>query len=98
VPLDDLGPEPSAGTGALIGYTRVSTKGQNLDAQIQALTGVGCLQVFADKLSGENAARPELEACLDYLRPGDTLAVTRLDRLSRSLQDLIATVADLRRR
>jgi DNA invertase Pin-like site-specific DNA recombinase len=54
--------------------------------------------VFAHKLSGKNAARPELEACLDYLRPGDTLVVTRLDRLSRSLQNLIATVADLRRR
>jgi DNA invertase Pin-like site-specific DNA recombinase len=89
-------PEPAAGGGALIGYARVSTKGQNLDAQIRALTAAGCLRVFADRLSGRNAARPELEACLDYLRPGDTLVVTRLDRLSRSLQDLIATVADLR--
>jgi DNA invertase Pin-like site-specific DNA recombinase len=94
----ELAPEPAVGTGALIGYARVSTKRQNLDAQIRALTEAGCLRVFADKLSGKNAARPELEACLDYLRPGDTLVVNRLDRLSRSLQDLIATVADLRRR
>jgi DNA invertase Pin-like site-specific DNA recombinase len=95
---DELAPEPAAGAGALVGYARVSTKGQNLDAQIRALTAAGCLRVFADKLSGKNAARPELAACLDYLRSGDTLVVTRLDRLSRSLQDLIATVADLRRR
>lgn len=95
---EELAPEPAVGPGALIGYARVSTKGQNLDTQIRALTDAGCLRVFSDKLSGKNAARPELEACLDYLRPGDTLVVTRLDRLSRSLQDLIATVADLRRR
>jgi DNA invertase Pin-like site-specific DNA recombinase len=94
----ELAPEPAAGAGALVGYARVSTEGQNLDTQIRALTGAGCLRVFADKLSGKNAARPELAACLDYLRPGDTLVVTRLDRLSRSLQDLIATVAGLRRR
>jgi DNA invertase Pin-like site-specific DNA recombinase len=54
--------------------------------------------VFADKLSGKDASRPELQACLDYLRPGDTLVVVSLDRLSRSLQDLIITVAGLRRR
>ena len=94
---EELAPEPAAVTGSLIGYARVSTRGQNLDAQIRALTAAGCLRVFADKLSGKNAARPELEACLDYLRPGDTLVVTRLDQLSRSLQDLIATVAGLRR-
>jgi DNA invertase Pin-like site-specific DNA recombinase len=94
---EGLAPEPAVG-GALIGYARVSTRGQNLDAQIRALEQAGCLRVFADKLSGKDAARPELAACLDYLRPGDTLVVTRLDRLSRSLQDLIATVADLRRR
>jgi DNA invertase Pin-like site-specific DNA recombinase len=93
---EELAPEPAAG-GGLVGYARVSTRGQNLDAQIRALTEAGCLRVFADKLSGKDAARPELAACLDYLRPGDTLVVTRLDRLSRSLQDLIATVANLRR-
>lgn len=94
---EELAPEPAT-DGALIGYARVSTKGQNLDAQIRALTAAGCLRVFTDKLSGKDATRPELMACLDYLRPGDTLVVARLDRLSRSLQDLIATVASLRRR
>jgi DNA invertase Pin-like site-specific DNA recombinase len=54
--------------------------------------------VFADKLSGKDADRPELAACLDYLRPGDTLVVPSLDRLSRSLADLITVVGTLRRR
>ena len=76
----------------------MSTAGQNLDRQIRALTEAGCIRVFADKLSGKTAARPELAACLDYLRAGDTLVVPSLDRLSRSLQDLITIVAGLRRR
>ena len=75
----------------------MSTSGQNLDRQIRALTEVGCLRVFADKLSGKTADRPELAACLDYLRAGDTLVVPSLDRLSRSLQDLITIVTGLRR-
>jgi DNA invertase Pin-like site-specific DNA recombinase len=91
-------PEPATLTGALIGYARVSTSGQIIDRQIRALTGAGCIRVFADKLSGKTADRPELAACLDYLREGDTLVVPSLDRLSRSLQDLITLVAGLRRR
>jgi hypothetical protein len=78
-----LGPEPAVRTGALIGYARVSTSGQLLDRQQHALAEAGCLRVFADKLSGKDADRPELAACLDYLRPGDTLVVPSLDRLSR---------------
>ena len=84
-------------TGELIGYARVSTSGQLLDRQQHALAEAGCLRVFADKLSGKDADRPELAACLDYLRPGDTLVVPSLDRLSRSLADLIAIVTTLRR-
>ena len=95
---DLLAPEPANLTGALIGYARVSTSGQNLDRQTRALTKAGCIRVFADKLSGKTADRPELAACLDYLRAGDTLVVPSLDRLSRSLQDLITLVAGLRRR
>jgi DNA invertase Pin-like site-specific DNA recombinase len=94
---DLLAPEPANLTGALIGYARVSTSGQNLDRQIRALTETGCIRIFADKLSGKTADRPELAACLDYLRAGDTLVVPSLDRLSRSLQDLITLVAGLRR-
>jgi DNA invertase Pin-like site-specific DNA recombinase len=95
---DPLAPEPVNLTGALIGYARMSTSGQILDRQIRALTEVGCIRVFADKLSGKTADRPELAACLDYLRAGDILVVPSLDRLSRSLQDLITIVAGLRRR
>ncbi|WP_226933258.1 recombinase family protein [Parafrankia sp. CH37] len=96
--LDDpLAPEPAL-AGALVGYARVSTAGQNLDRQTRALADAGCIRVFADKLSGRSADRPELTACLDYLRPGDVLVVPSLDRLSRSLQDLITLVTELRRR
>ena len=93
-----LAPEPAVLTGALVGYARVSTSGQLLDRQQHALAEAGCLRVFADKLSGKDADRPELAACLDYLRPGDTLVVPSLDRLSRSLADLIQIVTTLRRR
>ncbi len=92
-----LAPEPAVRTGALIGYARVSTSGQLLDRQQRALAEAGCLRIFAGKLSGKDADRPELAACLDYLRPGGTLVVPSLDRLSRSLADLIGIVATLRR-
>ncbi|WP_331718527.1 recombinase family protein [Streptomyces virginiae] len=85
-------------TGVLVGYARVSTKGQLLDRQILALEGAGCARTFADKLSGKNAERPELWKALDYARPGDTLVVPSLDRLGRSIQDLIAIVSGLRKR
>lgn len=93
----DVSPEPAALTGTLIGYGRVSTSGQNLDRQRRALTVAGCAKVFYDTGSGRDADRPELAACRAYLRPGDTLVVASLDRLSRSLADLIALVAELRR-
>jgi DNA invertase Pin-like site-specific DNA recombinase len=92
------GPWPDTLPGALVGYARVSAAGQNPGRQIRALKDTGCIRVFADRQSGKTAARPELEACLDYLRPGDILVVPSLDRLSRSLQDLITLVAGLRRR
>ena len=94
---DVLDPLPAPG-GGLVGYARVSTRQQNLDRQLHALTEARCVRVFADKQSGKNADRPELAACLDYLRPGDTLVVPSLDRLARSLQDLITLVAQLRTR
>ncbi|WP_223769498.1 recombinase family protein [Streptomyces huiliensis] len=72
---DFLAPVPARRTGALVGYARVSTKGQLLDRQIRALTDAGCERTFADKKSGQNAEREELWKALDYLRTGDTLAV-----------------------
>ncbi len=100
-PPDDSGllaVEPAVLTGHKIGYARVSTGSQRLDRQMDALTAAGCRRVFADKKSGKDADRPELAAALDFMQPGDTLVVPSLDRLSRSLQDLITMVGDLRKR
>ncbi|WP_280212192.1 recombinase family protein [Nocardia cyriacigeorgica] len=96
--LDGDALDPIGGGGALVGYARVSTAGQLLDRQVLALTGAGCQKIFADKKSGKTAEREELWRCLDYLRPGDTLVVPALDRLGRSLQDLISIVTGLRKR
>ncbi len=81
-----------------IGYARVSTGEQILDLQLDALSKAGCGKVFTETASGAKADRPILEDVLAYLRPGDTLIVWRLDRLGRSLQHLIETVASLRDR
>ncbi len=97
-PGDLLAPEPATVTGTLIGYARVSTTAQLLDRQLRALDDAGCAKVFSDQLSGRDALRPELQACLAYLRAGDTLVVPSLDRLSRSLQDLITLRAGGARR
>jgi DNA invertase Pin-like site-specific DNA recombinase len=85
-------------TGVKVGYARVSTAGQLLDRQLAALEAAGCVRIFADHKSGRTVEREELSKALDYLRPGDTLVVAALDRLGRSLQDLIAIVSDLGRR
>jgi DNA invertase Pin-like site-specific DNA recombinase len=77
---------------------RVSTSDQNLERQLDALHQAGCRRIFAEKKSGKSDDRPELAAALDFMRPGDTLVVASLDRLSRSLQDLIGTVGELRSR
>jgi DNA invertase Pin-like site-specific DNA recombinase len=90
--------EPAVLTGALIGYARVSTRDQLLDRQITALEAAGCIRIFSDKKSGKTAGREELRKALDYLRPGDTLVVPSLDRLGRSLQDLLAIIVGLRKR
>ena len=82
----------------LIGYERVSTDDQNLALQNDALQAAGCDKIFSDKMSGVKADRPGLQQALDYVRSGDTLVVWRLDRLGRSLKDLIALVEDLDRR
>jgi DNA invertase Pin-like site-specific DNA recombinase len=79
----------------LVGYGRVSSDDQNLDLQNDALTGAGCDRIFADKISGAKDNRPGLDAALDHLRPGDTLVVWRLDRLGRSLKDLLIIIEDL---
>lgn len=87
-------------TGGLrIGYARVSTVDQNLDLQRDALTRAGCVQLYEDKASGRAVkGRPELANVLRALRSGDTLVVWRLDRLGRSLYDLVNIVNDLSER
>lgn len=90
--------------GHIIGYARVSTAkqaehGTSLDSQKSDLTAAGAYRVFIDEgVSGAKASRPELDNMLDHLRDGDTLLVTRLDRLGRSMQHLVQLVADLKER
>lgn len=76
----------------LIGYARVSTEDQHLDLQRDALDKAGCERIFEDRKSGAKVDRPGLVAALEYARSGDQFVVWRLDRLGRSLSDLIALV------
>lgn len=82
----------------LIGYARISTDDQNLALQDDALAAAGCEKVFRDRASGAKAERPGLGAALESLRAGDTLVVWRLDRLGRSLKDLIARAEEFEAR
>jgi DNA invertase Pin-like site-specific DNA recombinase len=84
--------------GQLIGYARVSTRGQDLALQLDALEQAGCVRVFRDVGSGTIRHRPQLDACLDYLRASDTLIVWRLDRLGGSLRHLVDLIARLEQR
>jgi DNA invertase Pin-like site-specific DNA recombinase len=77
----------------IYGYARVSTDGQSLDAQQAALKAAGAEKVFAEKISGARSDRKALAAALKALGPGDTLIVTRLDRLARSTRDLLNVLA-----
>jgi len=78
----------------IIGYARVSTKDQNLDLQIEALKKAGCDKIFKEKISGAIKERPELDAMISQLRAGDTIVVWKLDRLGRSLKNIIDLVLD----
>lgn len=79
----------------LVGYARVSTLDQNPALQQDALTAAGCERIFTEKASGAQRDRPELAAAVAYVRAGDSLVVWKLDRLARSLPQLIETVAHL---
>ncbi len=80
----------------ILGYARVSTEDQSLDAQISALEASGAERIWSEKVSGSRKDRPKLEQLLDQLRHGDIVVVTKFDRLSRSLQDLLSIVARIR--
>jgi DNA invertase Pin-like site-specific DNA recombinase len=77
----------------LIGYARVSTDDQNLNLQHDALKNAGCERIFDDQITGSKIQRPGLEAAMAFAREGDVFVILRLDRLSRSLKDLIEMVA-----
>jgi DNA invertase Pin-like site-specific DNA recombinase len=79
----------------LIGYARVSTQDQNLELQTEALTKADCKKVFEDKVTGSRAERPGLVKAQEALRDGDTLVVWKLDRLGRSVKNLVDLVGDL---
>ena len=79
----------------LIGYARVSTHDQNLELQRESLTKAGCQKVFEDKISGTRADRPGLSKVLEMLREDDTLVVWKLDRLGRSVKQLVDLVGEL---
>ncbi|MGN5238068.1 recombinase family protein [Rhodococcus sp. SJ-3] len=84
---------------AIIGYARVSTAEQDPQLQHDALEAAGSIRVFTDHgASGSNTERPQLAACLDHLRPGDVLAVWKLDRLGRNTQHVLTIVDDLHER
>jgi DNA invertase Pin-like site-specific DNA recombinase len=74
----------------LIGYARISTDDQNLNLQKDALQQAGCEKIYSDRISGAKAERPGLSLALEVARTGDVLVVWRLDRLGRSLKDLIS--------
>lgn len=78
----------------IVGYARVSTTDQDYQIQVDALEAAGAEKVFADKATGTNTKREQLTACLDFVRDGDVLLVTRLDRLARSQKDLHNLLAD----
>jgi len=74
---------------ALIGYARVSSTGQSLDVQLEKLNTFGCTEIFSEKKTGTTTTtRKELKNCIKYIRNGDTLIITKLDRLARSVLDL----------
>lgn len=81
--------------GKTVAYIRVSSTGQNLSAQREAVRNAGAEKVFEEKLSGAEMDRPKLKACLEYLREGDTLIVTKADRIARSSRHLFNLLHDL---
>jgi len=81
-----------------IGYCRVSTTQQNMTAQLELLHKAGCQEIFKEKLSGSTVARPELQKLLDYIRKGDTVTVTKLDRLARSTKDLLNIAEEIKKK
>lgn len=83
---------------AIIGYARVSTTEQNITTQIEALNAAGCEKIFQEKVSGAKRERPELDLMLDYVREGDTVVCTKLDRIARGVKDLWDIIDNLQKK
>ncbi len=81
-----------------VGYARVSSVGQNLDSQIDALKAAGCKKIFTDKMTGSRMDRPGWDQLMEYVRPGDVLVVAELSRMTRSLMHLLETAQALDRK
>ena len=94
----DIGTCVVARPGDTLGYARVSTNEQNPEAQRARLIDAGAIRVFTDVISGKRFERPGLAELIDHARPGDRLCVIRLDRLGRSLRELLETVDNLKAR
>ena len=95
---NDIETGAPARVGDILGYARVSTHDQHPDAQRDRLMEAGALRVFTDIISGKRFDRPALAELIDHARPGDRLCIIRLDRLGRSLRELLETVDDLKAR
>jgi DNA invertase Pin-like site-specific DNA recombinase len=91
-------PSDKPAQGQRVGYARVSTASQNIDSQLDMLGRAGCSKTFADTITGTARARPGWDALMEYVRPGDTLVVTELSRMSRSLSHLLQVVDQLAER
>ena len=83
---------------SVVGYARVSTLDQKPELQLDALNAAGCQKTFVEKTSGAKEERPQLQAVLDYVSEGDTLVAWKLDRLARSMKQIIETVDQLKER
>lgn len=94
LPLD-IAEQPEAIAGEKVGYARVSSKDQNLERQTELLRKEGVFSLYEDRMTGSTRQRPGLEEALRYVRKGDQLIVTSMDRLARSLSDLHSIVDDL---
>lgn len=84
--------------GHRIGYARVSSKDQNLDGQFDMLKAALCQKIFSDKTSGVSESRPDWDRLMEYVRPGDTVVVTELSRMTRSLTHLLTLMEEFKKR
>ncbi len=96
--IEDIKTRLRGNGGKLVGYARVSTDDQDCSLQIEKLNQLGCTKIYADKSTGKNVNRAQLQQCLDYIREGDVLVFTRVDRLGRSLKDLVTISDELRKK